>query len=136
MIVTRFSDRMIRNIDRYWDEPRSYAAALETGESDPAVLEALDLLHPDIRWIDALGRVKEGRLGFAQGADELLQSTGSYSLAIVEVTDLGRDHVLAVVRVSMKRMRSEAPAGMSLYILITVLSSMPLWLLPALSSSR
>ena len=119
-IVTRFLETVISNLDRYWDEPRSYAGALETGESDPGSQETLDLLHPDVRWVDALGGVREGRLAFAQGADELLKLQRSYSLAIVEVTDLGGDQVLASVRVSMKGIRSEAPAGMLLHILIAV----------------
>ena len=119
-IVTRFLDTIISNLDRYWDEPRSYAGALERGESDPGSQETLGLLHPDVRWVDALGGVREGRLAFAQGADELLQLQTSYSLAIVEVTDLGGDQVLATLRVSMKGIRSEAAAGMLLHVLIAV----------------
>jgi ketosteroid isomerase-like protein len=119
-IVTRFFDRIVRNLDAYWDASGSYADAVERGASDPDAQAVLDQLDPDIRLVDVLGRVREGGLGFAQFVDELRQLVQSYSLEIVEVSDLGEDHVLAVLQVSMKGVRSGATGAMLLHILIAL----------------
>jgi ketosteroid isomerase-like protein len=119
-VVSRFFGNVVRNVNVYWEEPRSYAAELEKGESDPVAREVLDQMHPDIRWEDVIGQVREGKLAYAKGVDELLQALESYSLTLDEVTDLGRDHVLALVQVGMKGRSSGVPASMSLFCLLTV----------------
>jgi ketosteroid isomerase-like protein len=118
--ASRFFGSLARNVNTYWEEPRSYAAEFEKGESDPAAREVLDQMHPDIRWEDVIGQVREGKLAYAKGADELLQALESYSLSVDEVTDLGGDRALVVVQVGMTGRSSGVPASMSLSCVITL----------------
>lgn len=118
--VKRFYGSLVRNVDAHRERPHSYAADVEKGEFDPATSEVLDQMHPDIRWEDALGRVREGTLAYAKGVDELLAALGSYSLAVEEVTDLGGDHALVAVQIAAKGHSSGIPGSMSLFCRVTL----------------
>jgi hypothetical protein len=65
----------VRVLTTYWSNPRSFSAATESGELDPDEREVLDCLHPDVRWRNVIGEIREGKLGCARGLDELLRAS-------------------------------------------------------------
>jgi ketosteroid isomerase-like protein len=119
-IVTGHFGALVREVDRYWGDPRSFAAAAATGQRDPDAREVLDGLHPDVRWTNVLGEIYEGKLACARGVDQLLQASQEYVVRVDEVTDLGGDRVLVVVRSEMRGKSSGAPAAVSLFAVVTL----------------
>jgi ketosteroid isomerase-like protein len=119
-IVRRHFAALVREVDRYRENPRSFAVAAAEGELDSDEREVFDRLHPDIRWINVLGEVREGKLACATGVDELLQASQAYAVRLDEVIDLGDDHLLVVVRSEMRGQRSGAPAAVSLFTVVTL----------------
>jgi ketosteroid isomerase-like protein len=119
-VARAYFTAITRNLDRHWHEPRSYAADFEKGEPDDASRQVFDLMHPDIRWKNALGDVFEGKLACARNADDLLEISQAYSATLGEVTDLGGDHVLVATHVRMMGRSSGAPGVVSIFSLLTV----------------
>jgi hypothetical protein len=74
---------------------------------DPESRAIFNRLHPDIHWTNVIGEIREGKLACARGVDDLLQASQEYSL-VDEVTDLGDDRVLLVLRSSMRGQSSGA----------------------------
>ena len=119
-IVRRYFDSLVRELDRYWENPRSFAAAAAAGELDSDEREVFDRLHPDVRWTNVMGEIYEGKLACAGGVDHLLQASQEYAVRVDEVSDLGGDHVLVVVRSEMTGQSSGAPAAVSLFTVVTL----------------
>jgi ketosteroid isomerase-like protein len=119
-VVTRYFGAITRTIATYWENPRSFAKALQAGDLDADSREVLDHLHPDMRWKNMLGIVYEGKLDCARGVDELMEASQSYSVRADEVTDLGDDHVLVVLRLGMKGQSSGAAATSSVFSVHTL----------------
>ena len=119
-IVRRYFDSLVRELDRYWENPRSFAAAAAAGELDPDEREVFDRLHPDVRWTNVMGEIYEGKLACAGGVDHLLQASQEYAVRVDEVSDLGGDHVLVVVHSEMTGQSSGAPAAVSLFTVVTL----------------
>src|SRR3954452_24198256 len=46
-IVRRYFGALIKRLATYWEDPRSIAEGLKTGDLDLDSREALDLVHPD-----------------------------------------------------------------------------------------
>jgi ketosteroid isomerase-like protein len=119
-IVNRYFGAAMRRLATYWDAPRSIVAAMEANELDPESLGMLAQMHEGIRWTNAMRDVYQGKAACARGIDELLQASQAYSMTVEEVTDLGGDHVLAVLGVAMKGKTSGVEAGESLFSLVTL----------------
>jgi ketosteroid isomerase-like protein len=119
-IVTRYFGAIMRSLDTYWEDPRSIAEALESGDLDPNSREVLDHIHPDMRWKNALGHrlSREGRV--RKGVDELLEASRSYMVTVDQVTDLGSAQVLAVLGVGLKGKSSGAAATGSIFSGLTL----------------
>jgi len=111
---------LIRELDRYWESPRSFAADVETGEFGPDGQAILDRLHPDVRWTNVFGEIHEGKLAVARGTDSLLQTAQEYRVRLEEVTDLGDDRVLVVVESRMKGETSGATGALHLFTVQTL----------------
>jgi hypothetical protein len=93
---------------------------MEAGDLDTDSREVLDRLHPDVRWTNALGIAFHGKAACARGVDELMEASQSYSVSLDEVTDLGGDHVLAVVRVGMQGRSSGAQGTVLIFSVHTL----------------
>jgi len=119
-VVAAYFEQIIRNVRAYQNEPRSYAADLERGESDAASRRVLDLMHPDIRWTNALGDVAVGKLACAKHADELLGATARYNITLEDVVALDATHVLAVTQIAMTGRVSGVSETALLFQLLTV----------------
>ena len=119
-IVTRHFGALIRELDRYWENPRSFAAAAANGELDPDQHEVYDRLHPEVRWTQLGGEIYEGRIAVARGVDDLFQASREYAVRVDEVTDLGGDQVLVVVRSEMRGKSSGAPATVLLFTVVVL----------------
>jgi ketosteroid isomerase-like protein len=119
-VVAAYFEQIVRNVHAHQDEPRSYAADLESGEPDADSRKVLDLMHPDIRWINALGDVAVGKLACAKHADELLGAMARYSITLEDVVDLDPTHVLAVTQIAMTGRVSGVSEGGLLFQLLTV----------------
>ena len=111
---------MTRVLNRYWERPRSFAAAVEADELDADERKVLDGLHPDMRWTNVLGIVYEGKVACARGVDELLEAAQAYSVRLDEVVGLDRDRVLTIVRSAMRGESSGAPGTVLLFTVVTV----------------
>ena len=70
--------------------------------------------------MNVMGEIYEGKLACAGGVDHLLQASREYTVRVEEVTDLGGDHVLVLVRSEMKGQSSGAPAAVSLFAVVTL----------------
>jgi SnoaL-like domain len=119
-IVTRHFRTIVRVLTIYWSNPRSFSAATESGELDPEEREVLDCLHPDARWRNVIGEIREGKLGCARGLDELLRASRDYAVRLEEVGDLADDQVLVVLRSSMTGQSSGLPGEISLFTLVAL----------------
>ena len=119
-IVRRQFGALVREVDRYWERPRSFAAAAAAGDLDPDGREVYDGLHPDVRWTNVMGEIHEGKLACTAGVDRLLQAAQEYVVRVDDVTDLGDDRVLVVIRSEMKGKSSGAPATVSLFTVVTL----------------
>ena len=104
---------LIRELDRYWESPRSFASDVESGELGPDGRAILDRLHPDVRWTNLIGEIHQGKLACARGIDSLLQAAQEYRVRLEEVTDLGNDRVLVVVESRMKGETSGATGAVA-----------------------
>lgn len=60
-LVARHFGAIIRELDTYWDEPRSFAAALQAGHLDRDGREVIHRLHPDVRWTNVVGEILRRR---------------------------------------------------------------------------
>jgi hypothetical protein len=114
-IVRQHFDAIIREVDRYWEDPRPFAADVEAGDLRPDGQAILDRLHPAVRWTNVIGEVREGKLACARGVDALLEASQDYSVRLEEVTDLGEDRVLVVVESTMKGDSSGATGAVRLF---------------------
>lgn len=119
-IVRQHFAAIIRELDRYWENPRSIAADLESGELGPDRRAILDRLHPDMRWTNVIGEIHDGKLACARGVDTLLQAAQEYRVCLDEVTDLGDDRVLVVVESRMKGEISGATGAVRLFTVQTL----------------
>jgi hypothetical protein len=119
-VVRRYLELIVRNLGAYWEEPRSYAADLERGESDAGSVEVFELLDPDIRWINAIGELRSGKRDFAKGADELLAASNAYSLSTNSIADLGGDHVLGEWQIEITGQSSGATGSVRVFAVFTL----------------
>jgi len=119
-IVRQHFAALIREVDRYWESPRSFVADVETGELGPDGRAILDRLHPEMRWTNAFGEIHEGKLACAKGVDSMLQAAQEYHVRLEEVTDLSDDRVMAVVESSMKGEASGATGAVRLFAVQTL----------------
>jgi ketosteroid isomerase-like protein len=120
-IVRRYFDAVKRSLDAHWDNPRSVAAAMSTDDLTPAQREVLGFTHVDVEWRNAFGLIFKGQLDFAKGVDQLLEATNDFWIVEVqEVTDLGSDHVLAVVQSAMTGKDSEIEVSQTVFSLMTL----------------
>ncbi len=119
-IVTRHFKTIVRMLSTYWNNPRSFSAAAESGQLDPEEREVLDCLHPDVRWTNVIGEIHDGKLGCARGVDGLLRASQDYAVRLENVTDLGDDHVLVVLRSAMTGQSSGLAGAVSLFTLVTL----------------
>jgi ketosteroid isomerase-like protein len=111
---------LIRELDRYWENPHSFAADFESGELGPDGQPILDRLHPDVRWTNVFGEIHEGKLGCARGVDSILQAAQAYSVRLEEVTDLDDHRVLVVVQSAIKGETSGATGAVRLFTVQTL----------------
>ena len=65
-------------------------------------------------------RPEVSTLDFANGVDQLLEATNDFRIEVQEVTDLGSDHVLAVLRSAMKGKDSEIEVSQTVFSLMTL----------------
>jgi ketosteroid isomerase-like protein len=119
-IATRHFGTIVRVLTTYWKHPRSFSAAVASGQLDRDEREVFDRLHPDVRWTNVIGEVYEGKVGCATGVDELLRASQDYVVRLEEVTDLGHDHVLVVLRSKGKGQSSGAAGAVTLFTLVTM----------------
>ena len=119
-VVTRHFKTIVKALTTYWNNPRSFSAAAESGQLDPEEREVFDRLLPDVRWTNVIGEIHEGKLGCARGVDELLRASQDYAVRLEDVTDLADDHVLVVLRSEMKGQSSGLPGAVSLFTLVTL----------------
>jgi ketosteroid isomerase-like protein len=120
-IVRRYFDAVKRSLDAHWANPRSVAAAMSTDDLTPAQREVLAFTDVDVEWRNAFGLRFSGQLGFAKGVDQLLEATTDFWIVEVpEVTDLGGDRVLAVVKSAMKGKDSEIEVSQTVFSLMTL----------------
>ncbi len=115
--MQRYFDLTVRRIDAYWENPRPIADAMEADELDPESKELLGYMHTDMRWTNALGVAFQGQPDCVRGVDHLLEASQNYRVTVQEVTDLGGDHVLAVLRVGIRGKASGASASQAVYSL-------------------
>jgi len=120
-IVRRYFEAVKRGLDVHWENPRSVAAAMSTDDLTPAQREVLGFTHVDVEWRNAFGLIFKGQLDFAKGVDQLLEATNDFWIVDVqEVTDLGSDRVLAVVKSAMKGKDSEIEVSQTVFSLMTL----------------
>jgi ketosteroid isomerase-like protein len=119
-VVREHFAALIRELDRYWENPRSFAAGMETGELGPDGQAILDRLHPDVRWTNVIGEIHQGKLACARGIDSLLQAAREYRVRLEEVSDLDDDRVLVVVESRMKGETSGAAGAVRLFTVQTL----------------
>jgi ketosteroid isomerase-like protein len=119
-IVREHFAALIRELDRYWEQPRSFVADVETGELGPDGQAIFERLHPDIRWTNVFGEIHEGKLGCARGIDSLLQAAQEYRVRLEEVTDLDDHRVLVVVESRIKGEISGATGAARLFTVQTL----------------
>jgi hypothetical protein len=80
----------------------------------------LDLWHPDIEWTNLLGERYEGKLNCVRYADDVVNTSQSYTLTYGEPIDLGGDHVLARHEAEMRGANSGAEGRVTVFTLFTV----------------
>ena len=120
-IVRRYFEAVKRGLDVHWENPRSVAAAMSTDDLTPAQREVLGFTQVDVEWRNAFGLIFKGQLDFAKGVDQLLEATNDFWIVDVqEVTDLGSDRVLAVVKSAMKGKDSEIEVSQTVFSLMTL----------------
>jgi ketosteroid isomerase-like protein len=119
-IVRRYFDAVKRGLDAHWDNPRSAAAAMSADELTPEQREVLGFTHVDVEWRNAFGLIFKGQLDFAKGVDQLLEATNDFWIDVQEVTDLGGDRVIAVVRSAMKGKDSQIEVSQTVFSLMTL----------------
>ena len=119
-IVGRYFRGLVRGVNEYWDNPRSYAAALTSDELDANSREVLAHMHPDVCWKNAAGEIYEGKLACLRGFDALMQASQSYSVVLDEIVDLGGDHVLSVVRAEARGRIFGAPVQAAVFSVLTL----------------
>jgi ketosteroid isomerase-like protein len=93
-IVRRYFEAWARSISGYWDNPRSLV-----DQPPPGTREWLELLDPGFVWHPVFAA--EPLVGLRECAaawDEWLEAADDYQLELEEVTDLGGEHVLVVVK--------------------------------------
>src|SRR5690348_6022737 len=96
-LARRFFDDTAAAMASYWQEPRSIAEALRTGDLTPEGELAFEFLHPDVVW-DAGGfGTFQGRSQMAAGWDDILDVADHYSVSVREVREGGDDLVYAAV---------------------------------------
>jgi ketosteroid isomerase-like protein len=117
-IATRHFGTILRVLATYWENPRSFAAAVESGQLDADERDVFDRLHPDVRWRNVIGEVYEGKRGCATGVDELLRASQDYVVRLDEVIDLGDDLVLVVLHSAGKGRSSGAAGRVTLFTLV------------------
>jgi ketosteroid isomerase-like protein len=119
-IVRRYFEAVSRGLDAHWQNPRSTAAAMQADDLPAAQREALGFTHPDIVWKTVFGLVYKGQLDFANGVDQLLETTNDFWIEVQEVTDIRSDLVLAVVRSAMKGKDSDIEVNQTVFSLMTL----------------
>jgi ketosteroid isomerase-like protein len=119
-IVTRHFGMLAKVLTTYWQSPRSFSAAAESGRLDPDEREVFERLHPDMRWMNLIGEVYEGKLACAKGVDDLLRASQDYLIRVDEVTDLGDDQVLVVIRGAGRGQSSGAPTTVTLFAVVAL----------------
>jgi hypothetical protein len=118
-IVRRYYEAARHGLEAYWMNPRSAVAAMNTDDLAPEQREVLSYMDPDVEWRNAFCATFRGNLDFANGVDQLLEAARSYWIRVQEVTDLGGDHVLAVVDAAMKGRDSDIEVYQTVFSTVT-----------------
>src|SRR6185312_17102706 len=119
VVVRRYYEAAERTFAAYWEDPRSAVEAVKSGEIGPEAAEGLRYLHPNAEWKTALtGVTFRGYSGMAEGFDQLVDAAGTYRVELQEVTDLGGDHVLAVVGAAMKGIASGIDVTSTIFVVV------------------
>jgi ketosteroid isomerase-like protein len=120
-LVRRYFEAAERAFAAYWEGPRSVADSLRADEVRPEIADAMRYLHPNIEWKSALiGITARGYEPLADGVDQFLDAAQDYRVNVLEVTDLGDDQVLAVVRLAMKGKASDIAVNTTMFAIVTV----------------
>lgn len=117
-LVRSFYATLNRNLERHWEQPRSYAAGVASADPDPLVREVLDKLDDDVRWIDIMGELRIGKVGWAEGGDALLQSVQAYRIAVADIEELPSGRVLIEYRPELTGRASGIKGAESLFAVL------------------
>jgi hypothetical protein len=102
-VVRRSFDALERAFDAYWRDPRSIAAAMESGDLWPEWAEAFGYMHPEIEWQTVfLRQTFRGHLESARAWDDFLRWAQDYRPSLDGVEDLGGERVSASWRLSAR----------------------------------
>jgi ketosteroid isomerase-like protein len=119
-IVRRFFETVERLLET-WRPQGSLVDAIKAGDVPPEAREALDYMTPEAEWNPAFsGATYRGQLGLARGWDELLEAAESYSLELLEVTELDEDRVLAVFGPSLEGRGSGIQVNAAMFAVVTL----------------
>jgi ketosteroid isomerase-like protein len=104
----------------YWNEPRSPAAALLSGDLEPEDEALWRCLHAEIVWDTAGFGTYRGHLEIAQAWEEIFEIADDYSTSVRELSDLGGDQVFAAVDRTITGTGSGIHATIPVFLVITV----------------
>jgi ketosteroid isomerase-like protein len=119
-VVKRFFEAVQRLLET-WGTSRSLQDAIKAGDLPPEAREALGYMDAGAEWNPVFsGATYRGQLEIGRGWDELLGAAESYSLKLLEATDLENDRVLAVFGPSLEGKTSGIHVNAALYAVITL----------------
>ena len=90
------------------------------GEVPAVAVEMLRYMHPNVEWKTALGTTYRGYNGLARGFDQTVDAAQNYGIEIHEVSELGGDKVLAVVKAAMRGRATDIDVNAGIYVVVTV----------------
>jgi ketosteroid isomerase-like protein len=120
-VVRRFFAAIERGFDAYWKDPRSIVAAIDTGDLWPAWSDVFRYVHPQFEWQTVfLGETFRGHREAAAAWDDFLIWAEDYRPSLEDASDLGGEHVFAVVALVGTGRNSGARMGTRFFDVITV----------------
>ena len=120
-LVRRYYEAVQSLFGAYWEEPASAADTLKTGQVPPVAVEMLRYLHPEVEWKTALtGATYRGYDDLARGFDQTVDAAHNYEIEIQELSDLGADQVLAVVKAAMRGRATDIEVNAMIFVVVTV----------------
>ncbi len=109
-LVRRYWRCLDRALERHWAEPHG---AVSTSLEREGVFE---LFHPNAEWISTFGsNAFRGGQQMLSGVDDWLDAGDEWRLEADEVIVAPNDHILAVVRVSIRGKGSGVPVEQRFY---------------------